>query len=51
MDRTNIPPGAFVSKGTWTAEQLKLAFYFYCQTPFGKLHSKNPQIIESPNCF
>ena len=46
MDMTNIPPAAFVSKGNWTAEQLKLAFYFYCQTPFGKLHSKNPRIIE-----
>jgi len=46
MEMTNIPPAAFVSKGNWTAEQLKLAFYFYCQTPFGKLHSKNQQIIE-----
>lgn len=46
MDSIKVPPTAFVSKGNWTAEQLKLAFYFYCQTPFGKLHSKNPQIIE-----
>ena len=30
----------------WTKEQLKLAFYLYCQLPFGKLHSKNPKIIE-----
>jgi hypothetical protein len=30
----------------WTKEQLKLAFYLYCQTPFGKLHSRNPAIIE-----
>jgi len=37
---------AFPSKGNWTSEQLKLAFAFYCQTPFGKLHSKNPRIIE-----
>jgi putative restriction endonuclease len=37
---------AFSSKGNWTSEQLKLAFNFYCQTPFGKLHSKNPKIIE-----
>ena len=34
------------SKGNWSSEQLKLAFHFYCQTPFGKLHSRNPQIIE-----
>lgn len=46
MDSIKVSPTAFVSKGNWTAEQLKLAFYFYCQTPFGKLHSKNPQIVE-----
>lgn len=39
-------PTTFSSKGNWTLEQLKLAFHFYCQTPFGKLHSKNPQIVE-----
>ena len=30
----------------WTKEQLKLAFHLYCQLPFGKLHSKNPDIVE-----
>jgi predicted restriction endonuclease len=30
----------------WTDEQLKLAFYLYCQLPFGKLHSKNRKIIK-----
>jgi predicted restriction endonuclease len=30
----------------WTDEQLKLAFYLYCQLPFGRLHSKNLQIIK-----
>lgn len=39
-------PETFPAKGNWTNEQLKLAFHFYCQTPFGKLHSRNPQIIE-----
>ena len=29
----------------WTKEQLKLAFYLYCQLPFGKMHSKNPKIV------
>ena len=29
----------------WTREQLKLAFHLYCQLPFGKLHSRNPEII------
>ncbi len=30
----------------WTKDQLKLAFYFYCQTPFGRLHSRNTEIIK-----
>ncbi len=30
----------------WTKEQLKLAFHLYFQLPFGKLHSRNPEIIE-----
>lgn len=45
---TNLPaisPDAF-SRKNWTREQLKLAFYFYCQTPFGQLHSKNKKVIE-----
>lgn len=41
-----ISADAFSGKGNWTREQLKLAFYFYCQTAFGKLHSRNPKIIE-----
>lgn len=30
----------------WTKEQLKLAFHLYCQLPFGRLHSRNPDIID-----
>lgn len=45
-DSPTISPNAFASSGNWTREQLKLAFHFYCQTPFGKLHSRNPKIIE-----
>lgn len=37
--------GAFPAKGNWTVEQTKLAFHFYCQTPFGKLHGRNPDVI------
>jgi putative restriction endonuclease len=33
----------------WTRDQLLVAFRLYCQTPFGKLHSKNPQIIQLSN--
>jgi hypothetical protein len=31
--------------GRWSRDQLKLAFYLYCQLPFGKLHSENPDIV------
>lgn len=41
-----IPSDAFVGTGNWTREQLKLAFHFYCQTPFGKLDSRNRKVIE-----
>jgi predicted restriction endonuclease len=29
----------------WSREQLLVAFNLYCQTPFGKMHSRNPEII------
>ena len=37
---------AIMTSGRWTSDQLKLAFYLYCQLPFGRLHSRNPEIIE-----
>ena len=30
----------------WTKEQLKLAYHLYCQLPFGKLHSRNKEIVQ-----
>ncbi len=30
----------------WTRQQLLVAFKLYCQLPFGKLHSRNPEIIK-----
>ncbi|MFP8965233.1 HNH endonuclease [Pokkaliibacter sp. CJK22405] len=30
----------------WTRQQLLIAFDLYCQLPFGRFHSRNPQIIE-----
>ena len=39
-----VPPD-IMTTNRWTKEQLKLAFYLYCQLPFGKLHSRNPEII------
>ena len=43
---TSHPPASFPGSGNWSRAQLKLAFAFYCQTPFGKLHSRNPAIVE-----
>ena len=40
MSRSNANTSA------WSRDQLKLAFHLYCQLPFGKLHSRNPEIIE-----
>lgn len=48
-DTIAVLSSVFPSKGNWTSEQLKLAFAFYCQTPFGKLHSRNPQIVKLAN--
>ncbi len=39
-------PKDIMSNSRWTNEQLKLAFHLYCQLPFGKLHSRNPEIVE-----
>ena len=30
----------------WTYQQLLVAFNLYCQMPFGKMHSRNPEIIK-----
>lgn len=45
MESVEIRESAFPAKGNWTAEQTKLAFHFYCQTSFGKLHGRNPDVI------
>lgn len=34
------------NKSGWTRQQLLVAFNLYCQMPFGKLHSRNPEIIK-----
>lgn len=39
-------PNNIMSPNRWTKEQLKLAFNLYCQLPFGKLHSRNAEIVE-----
>lgn len=30
----------------WTRDELLLAMNLYCQLPFGKLHQRNPQVIQ-----
>ncbi|MES1189953.1 MAG: HNH endonuclease [Steroidobacter sp.] len=34
-----------VDRAGWTQKQLLVAFALYCQIPFGKMHSRNPEII------
>ena len=33
----------------WTRDQLLIAFNLYCRIPFGRMHGRNPQIIEFAN--
>lgn len=42
-------PKDFMATNRWSKEQLKLAFHLYCQLPFGRLHSRNPEIIQLAN--
>lgn len=46
MPAIKIHEDAFPHNGNWTEEQTKLAFHFYCQTPFGQLHGRNPKVVE-----
>ena len=34
-----------MKRRNWTRKELILAFNLYCKLPFGKLHSRNPEII------
>ena len=29
----------------WSDDETILAFYYYCQIPFGKIHKTNPEIM------
>lgn len=44
--KRSISKDLYPDIGKWTQSQLKLAFYLYCQLPFGKLHRQNPEIIQ-----
>ena len=30
----------------WTEDELRLALALYCQLPFGKMHSRNKEIVK-----
>ena len=42
---TVIVPKNIMATGLWTKEQVKLAFHLYCQISYGRIHSRNPEII------
>ena len=33
----------------WTKDELILAINLYCKLPFGKMHGRNPEIIQLAN--
>lgn len=35
-----------MTRRNWTREETLAAFNLYCRTPFGRLHARNPDIIE-----
>lgn len=38
-------PKSIMKSTRWTKDQVKLAFHLYCQIPFGKIDSRNKQVI------
>lgn len=42
---------AKVERQSWTREQLFLAMNLYCRLPFGKQHSRNPEIVKLANAI
>ena len=38
-------------RSAWTREQLLVAFDLYCRLPFGRLHGRNPEIVEVANAI
>ena len=34
------------SNQRWTRQQLLVAFHLYCRLPFGRLHQRNPEIVQ-----
>lgn len=40
-----------MDRRNWTRNELIVAFNLYCKLPFGKIHYRNPQIIELANAI
>lgn len=38
-----------VNRRLWTADEVRLAVALYVQTPFGRIHSRNPEIVDLSN--
>ena len=36
-----------MANARWTRQQLLVAFWLYCRLPFGRLHHRNPQIVNT----
>ena len=43
-----MPP---TSRSGWTRQQLLVAFALYCRMPFGRLHARNPEIMQIANAI
>lgn len=35
-----------MARSNWTRDETLVAFDLYCRTPFGRLHARNPEIVE-----
>lgn len=35
-----------MARNNWTREELVVAFNLYCKVPFGRIHNRNPEIID-----
>ena len=44
-------PKVMVNSRLWSTEQIKLAFHLYCQIPFGKIDSRNKEVIALANAI
>lgn len=37
---------AIMPRRNWTRDELIVAFNLYCKIPFGRIHTRNPQVVE-----